>query len=94
MQVLIASVDLGCSDEILTILAMLSAQNIFHRYADALLPALRTLFLGCATHISSADLDEPSAGKVCGYECGQRPKGPRFLACCTCQVGVVQQVCS
>jgi hypothetical protein len=30
-QVLIASVDLGCSDEILTILAMLSAQNIFHR---------------------------------------------------------------
>ncbi len=31
MQVLIASVDLGCSDEILTILPMLSAQNIFHR---------------------------------------------------------------
>uniref|UniRef100_A0A7S3QLZ2 RNA helicase n=2 Tax=Dunaliella TaxID=3044 RepID=A0A7S3QLZ2_DUNTE len=30
-KVLIASVDLGCSDEILTILAMLSAQNIFHR---------------------------------------------------------------
>lgn len=30
-QVLIASVDLGCSDEILTILAMLSAQNIFFR---------------------------------------------------------------
>lgn len=28
---LIASVDLGCSDEVLTILAMLSAQNIFHR---------------------------------------------------------------
>lgn len=28
---LIASVDLGCSDEILTILAMLSAQNIFFR---------------------------------------------------------------
>jgi HrpA-like RNA helicase len=32
--VLIASVDLGCSDEILTILAMLSAQNIFHRPKD------------------------------------------------------------
>lgn len=30
-QVLIASVDLGCSDEILTILSMLSAQNIFYR---------------------------------------------------------------
>ena len=30
-KVLIASVDLGCSDEILTILAMLSAQNIFFR---------------------------------------------------------------
>lgn len=30
-KVLIASVDLGCSDEILTILAMLSAQNIFYR---------------------------------------------------------------
>lgn len=28
---LIASVDLGCSDEILTILSMLSAQNIFYR---------------------------------------------------------------
>jgi len=31
---LIASVDLGCSDEILTILAMLSAQNIFYRPRD------------------------------------------------------------
>jgi HrpA-like RNA helicase len=30
-KVLIASVDLGCSDEILTILSMLSAQNIFYR---------------------------------------------------------------
>jgi ATP-dependent RNA helicase DHX8/PRP22 len=30
-KVLIASVDLGCSEEILTILAMLSAQNIFFR---------------------------------------------------------------
>jgi ATP-dependent RNA helicase DHX8/PRP22 len=30
-KALIASVDLGCSDEVLTILAMLSAQNIFHR---------------------------------------------------------------
>ena len=30
-KVLIASVDLGCSDEVLTILAMLSAQNIFFR---------------------------------------------------------------
>ena len=30
-KVLIASVDLGCSEEILTILAMLSAQNIFYR---------------------------------------------------------------
>lgn len=30
-KVLIASVDLGCSEEVLTILAMLSAQNIFYR---------------------------------------------------------------
>ena len=30
-KVLIASVDLGCSEEILTVLAMLSAQNIFYR---------------------------------------------------------------
>ena len=30
-KMLIASVDLGCSEEILTIVAMLSAQNIFHR---------------------------------------------------------------
>ena len=30
-KMLIASVDIGCSDEILTIVAMLSAQNIFHR---------------------------------------------------------------
>ncbi|KAI5084900.1 hypothetical protein GOP47_0001069 [Adiantum capillus-veneris] len=30
-KMLLASVDLGCSDEILTIIAMLSAQNIFYR---------------------------------------------------------------
>ena len=30
-QMLIASVDLGCSEEILTIIGMLSAQNIFYR---------------------------------------------------------------
>ena len=30
-KMLIASVDLGCSDEILTIIAMLQAQNIFYR---------------------------------------------------------------
>ena len=30
-KMLIASVDLGCSEEILTVVAMLSAQNIFHR---------------------------------------------------------------
>ncbi len=30
-KMLIASVDLGCSDEILTIVAMLSAQNVFYR---------------------------------------------------------------
>ena len=30
-KMLIASVDFGCSEEILTIVAMLSAQNIFHR---------------------------------------------------------------
>lgn len=35
-KVLIASVDLGCSEEILTILAMLSAQNIFYRLLDML----------------------------------------------------------
>ena len=33
-KVLIASVDLGCSEEVLTILAMLSAENIFHRPRD------------------------------------------------------------
>jgi ATP-dependent RNA helicase DHX8/PRP22 len=33
-KMLIASVDLGCSDEVLTIVAMLSAQNIFHRPRD------------------------------------------------------------
>lgn len=30
-KMLLASVDLGCSEEILTIVAMLSAQNIFYR---------------------------------------------------------------
>ena len=30
-KMLIASVDLGCSDEVLTVVAMLSAQNIFYR---------------------------------------------------------------
>ena len=30
-KMLIASVDLGCSEEILTIIGMLSAQNIFYR---------------------------------------------------------------
>lgn len=30
-KTLIASVDLGCSEEILTIIGMLSAQNIFYR---------------------------------------------------------------
>jgi ATP-dependent RNA helicase DHX8/PRP22 len=30
-KMLIAAVDLGCSDEVLTVVAMLSAQNIFHR---------------------------------------------------------------
>jgi hypothetical protein len=30
-KMLLAAVDLGCSDEILTIIAMLSAQNIFYR---------------------------------------------------------------
>ena len=31
-KMLIASVDLGCSEEILTIIGMLSAQNIFYRW--------------------------------------------------------------
>ena len=30
-KMLLAAVDLGCSDEILTVIAMLSAQNIFYR---------------------------------------------------------------
>ena len=30
-KMLIASVDLGCSEEVLTIIGMLSAQNIFYR---------------------------------------------------------------
>jgi len=33
-KILIASVDLNCSEEVLTIIAMLSAQNIFHRPRD------------------------------------------------------------
>lgn len=33
-KVLIASVDMGCSDEILTIVAMLSVQSVFHRPKD------------------------------------------------------------
>jgi len=33
-KVLIASVDLGCSEEVLTIVSMLSAQNIFYRPKD------------------------------------------------------------
>ena len=33
-KMLIASVDLGCSEEILTIVAMLSAENIFYRPKD------------------------------------------------------------
>lgn len=33
---LIASVDLGCSEEVLTIIGMLSAQNIFYRRAAEL----------------------------------------------------------
>ena len=33
-KMLIASVDLGCSEEIVTIIGMLSAQNIFHRPRD------------------------------------------------------------
>ncbi len=32
-KMLIASVDLGCSEEVLTIIGMLSAQNIFYRCA-------------------------------------------------------------
>ena len=34
VQVLIASVDLGCAEEILTILAMLAAENIWFRPKD------------------------------------------------------------
>lgn len=33
-KMLIASVDLGCSEEILTIVGMLSAQNIFYRWVS------------------------------------------------------------
>ena len=33
-KMLIASVDLGCSEEVVTIIGMLSAQNIFHRPRD------------------------------------------------------------
>lgn len=33
-QMLIASVDMGCSDEILTVVAMLSVQNVFYRPKD------------------------------------------------------------
>ena len=31
-KMLISSVDLGCSEEVLTIIGMLSAQNIFYRW--------------------------------------------------------------
>lgn len=33
-KILIQSVDLGCSDEVLTIVAMLSVQNIWYRLAS------------------------------------------------------------
>lgn len=33
-KMLIASVDMGCSDEVLTIVAMLSVQNVFYRPKD------------------------------------------------------------
>ena len=46
-KMLIASVDLGCSEEILTIIGMLSAQNIFYRCAAALV-------LGCAVVAAAA----------------------------------------
>jgi hypothetical protein len=48
VQVLIASVDLGCSEEILTILSMLSAQNIFHRCVNV----CELGALGMGSHIS------------------------------------------
>ena len=67
-KALIASVDLGCSDEIVTILAMLSAQNIFYRprekAAQVRGPAaslLRGGLIGCAC--------KPQCTVECGGVC-------------------------
>lgn len=46
-KMLIASVDLGCSEEILTIIGMLSAQNIFYRPREKQSQARRRCFHVC-----------------------------------------------
>lgn len=52
-KVLIASVDLGCSDEILTILSMLSAQNIFYRPKEKQAQVGAGQQSGCAWQLAS-----------------------------------------
>lgn len=43
-KMLIASVDLACSEEILTVVAMLSAQNIFYRPKEKQAPVRAATF--------------------------------------------------
>ena len=50
-KMLIASVDLGCSEEVLTIIGMLSAQNIFYRPREKQAQA-RLSLCECAHHVA------------------------------------------
>jgi HrpA-like RNA helicase len=52
-KMLIASVDLGCSEEVLTIIGMLSAQNIFYRPREKQSQARRRPCLSCSCHCSA-----------------------------------------
>ncbi len=57
-KMLIASVDLGCSEEILTIIGMLSAQNIFYRPREKQSQARRRCFHVSQCSVCSACLQE------------------------------------
>ena len=68
-KMLIASVDLGCSEEVLTIIGMLSAQNIFYRPREkqaqvrpALAAALGVRDLRVGGSCSLVPIWEPWAG--------------------------------
>ncbi len=64
-KMLIASVDLGCSEEILTIIGMLSAQNIFYRY-------------GC---MSRAYVNPSCCVPLCCHACTDERSSPSSAFC-------------